>query len=153
MLGFSEFGEQPVDFCGFERHIDLDGGVAGNGSGDSCAANFGILDLGRFFSAAQDLFQHEFEFAAFQADWRGFYGERARAEGLGLEAVALKFLGDGGEGDHLRGKKLEEYGHEQALTLDGLDFALAHDFFKKDTLVGDVLVDDPEAFFVGGEDE
>ena len=31
--------------------------------------------------------------------------------------------------------------------------ALAEDFFEEDALVGDVLVDDPEAFFVGGQDE
>ena len=34
-----------------------------------------------------------------------------------------------------------------------LRFALAEDFLEEDALVGDVLIDDPEAFFVGGEDE
>ena len=58
-----------------------------------------------------------------------------------------------GEGDHLRGEEIDEQRHEQALALDALDLALAEDLFEEDALVGDVLIDDPEAFFVDGEDE
>ena len=58
-----------------------------------------------------------------------------------------------GEGDHLRGQEIDQQGHEQALALDLFGVALAQDLFKEDALVGDVLVDDPEAFVVDGEDE
>ena len=58
-----------------------------------------------------------------------------------------------GEGDHLRGEQVDEERHEEALALDLFGVALAEDFFEEDALVGYVLVDDPEAFFVGGEDE
>ena len=101
----------------------------------------------------EDLFKHAFELAAFEADGSGLDGERARAEGLGFEAVAVELFGDGSEGDHLGGEEFDEDGHEEALTLDAFGGALAHDFFEEDAFVGDVLVDDPEALFVDGEDE
>ncbi|HTC74092.1 MAG TPA: hypothetical protein VK684_00860 [Edaphobacter sp.] len=37
--------------------------------------------------------------------------------------------------------------------MDLLGVAIAKDLFEEDALVGYVLVDYPEAFFVGGEDE
>ena len=103
--------------------------------------------------SAPALREHALQLAAFEADGRGLDGERARAEGLGFEAVALEFVGDLGEGDHLGGREVDEQRHEQTLAVHALDFALAQDFFEEHALVGDVLVDDPEAFFVGGEDE
>ncbi len=102
---------------------------------------------------ARHFFEHVFEFDAFEAYWGGLDGECAGAEGFGLEAVAFELFGDLGEGDHLRGKEVDEERHEEALALHLLGFALAEDFFEEDALVGDVLVDDPEALFVGGEDE
>jgi hypothetical protein len=65
----------------------------------------------------------------------------------------LEFFGDLGEGDHLGGEKIDEERHEEALALDLFGVALAEDLFEEDALVGYVLVDDPEALFVGGEDE
>jgi hypothetical protein len=53
----------------------------------------------------------------------------------------------------LGGEHVDEQGHEEALALDLLGVAIAEDFFEEDAFVGYVLVDDPEAFFVGGEDE
>ena len=90
---------------------------------------------------------------AFKADRSGFDGEGAGAEGFGFEAVALELFGDLGEGDHLCGEEIDEQRHEQALALDAFGVAVAQDLFEEHALVGDVLVDDPEAFFVGGEDE
>ena len=153
MLGFSQFCEQPVDFRGFEGHIDLDGGVAGDGSGDPGASGFFVFNLRGLFGSAEKLVEDELQLAAFEAYGGGFYGERAGAEGLGFEAVAFELFGDGGEGDHLGGKELNEDRHEEALALDFFYASLAKDLFKKDTLVGYVLVDDPETLFVGGEDE
>jgi hypothetical protein len=53
----------------------------------------------------------------------------------------------------LLGKQVDEHGHEEALAFDALGLALAEKFFEENTLVGHVLIDDPEAFVVGGEDE
>ena len=150
---FAEFGEEPVDLCGFEGHVDLDGGVAGDGGGDAAAAGFGVFGLLLRSGTARTSSSMLFEFAAFETDGGGFDGEGAGAEGLGFEAVAVELVGDVGEGDHLRGEEFDEEGHEEALALDLLGVALAEDLFEEDALVGDVLVDDPEAFFVDGEDE
>ena len=153
MLGFSQFCEEPVDFCGFEGHIDLDGGVAGDGSGDPGAAGFFVFNLRGLFGSAEKLVEDELQLAAFEAYRGGFYGESAGAERLGLEAITLELFGDGGEVDHLLREEFDQDRHEETLALDGLGFALAENFFKEDALVGDVLVDDPEAFFVRGQNE
>ena len=139
--------------AGFERLVDLDGGVAGDAGGDAAAAGFGVFGLLVAVGDGEDLFEHAFEFDAFEADGSGLDGEGAGAEGFGFEAVAVEFFGDLGEGDHLGGEQVDEQRHEQALALDLLGVALAEDLFEEDALVGYVLVDDPEAFFVGGEDE
>jgi hypothetical protein len=105
------------------------------------------------FGDGEDLLEHLFEFAAFEAHGGSFNGKSARAEGFGFEAVTLKFLGDLGEGDHLGGEQVNEERHEEALALNLFYLTLAKDFLEEDALVGYVLVDDPETFFVGGEDE
>ncbi len=40
-----------------------------------------------------DLVQHPLKLRAFETDRRGLHGERLRAKGLGLEAVALQLVG------------------------------------------------------------
>ena len=127
--------------------------MAGDAGGDAAAAGFGVFGLLVAVGDGEDLFEHAFEFDAFEADGGGFDGEGAGAEGFGFEAVAVELVGDLGEGDHLGGEEVDEERHEEALALDLLGVALAEDFFEEDALVGYVLVDDPEAFFVGGEDE
>ena len=153
MFGSGEFGEEPVNFLGIEGLVDFDGGVTGHAGGDAAAASLGVFGLLVSIGNGQDLFEHLFEFDTFEADGSGFEGESARAEGLGFEAVAVEFAGDLGEGDHLGGKEVDEERHEEALALDLFGVALAEDLFEEDALVGDVLIDDPEALFVGGEDE
>ena len=153
MLSFSEFCEQPVDFCRFEGHIDLDSRRTGNGSRDAGATGLFVLHLCRFLRLAQQFIENELEFAAFEAYGGGFYGQSAGAEGFGFEAVAFELLRDGGEADHLRGEELDQDRRKEALALDLLDLPFAEDLFEEDALVGYVLIDDPEAFFVGGEDE
>ena len=150
MLRASEFGEQPVDLGWFKWRVDLDGGVAGDAGGYAAAAGFGVFALLIAVGDGEDLFEHAFEFDAFEADGGGFDGEGAGAEGFDFEAVAVELLGDLGEGDHLGGQHVDEHRHEETLALDLFGVAVAEDFFEEDALVGYVLVDDPEAFFVGG---
>src|SRR5260370_1137721 len=45
VFGFAEFGEKPVDLCGVEGLVDLDGGVAGDGGRGAAAAGFLVFAL------------------------------------------------------------------------------------------------------------
>ena len=123
MLGFSQFGKQPVDFGGLKGHVDLDSGVAGDGGGDAGGTGVGVFGL-LLAVGGEDLFEHALEFPALQADGRGLDGEGTGAEGFGFKAVAFEFGGERGEDDHLFGEEFDEDGHEQALTLNALGFAL-----------------------------
>ena len=109
VFGFAEFGEEPVDLCGFEGHVDLDGGVAGDAGGDAAAAGLGVFGLLLAVGDGEDLFEHALEFAAFEADRGGFDGDGVGAEGLGFEAVAVELVGEAGEGDHLGGEEIDEH--------------------------------------------
>jgi hypothetical protein len=127
--------------------------VACDAGGDAAATGFGVFGLAVAVGDGEDLFEHLLEFAAFESYGSCFDGQGAGAEGLGFEAVAVEFVGDLGEGDHLGREEIDQQRHEEALALDLLGVALAENLFEEDALVGYVLVDDPEAFFVGGEDE
>jgi len=153
VLGLCEFGEKPVDFFWVERLVDLDGGVAGHAGGDAAAVCLRVFSLPVAVRDGEDLFEHALELDAFEASRGGFDGEGAWAEGLSFEAVAVEFVGDLGEGDHLSGEEVDEQRHEEPLALDLLGVAFAQDLFEEDALVRDVLVDDPETFFVGGKNE
>ena len=98
--------------------VDLDGGVAGHTGGYAAAAGLGVFRLLVAIGDGEDLFEHAFEFDAFESYWRGFDGEGAGAEGFGFKAVAVQLLGDLGEGDHLGGEEIDEQWHEEALALD-----------------------------------
>ncbi len=48
-----------------------------------------------------------------------------------------------GENHHLVGLELNEHRHQQTLTLDPFNLAVAENLFKEHPFVGNVLVDDP----------
>jgi hypothetical protein len=153
VLGPAECGEEPFDLVRSQGLIDLDGGVAGDAGCDAAAASLGVLRLLIAVGNGQDLFDHPFKLMAFETYGSGFDGQGAGAKGFSFKAVALQLFGYLGEGDHLGGKEIDEQRHEEALALDLFGIAVAEDFFEEDALVGYVLVDDPEALLVGGEDE
>src|ERR1700761_9743390 len=93
-LGFAQLTEQPGHALRVERHIDLDGGVAGDGGGDTGAGGPEVLALVEAIALFEDFDEHALELAAFEANRCGLDGEGARAEGLDLEAVAFEFLSD-----------------------------------------------------------
>ena len=97
--------------------------------------------------------QHVLDGCGVHACGSDFHGHAAGAEGFGFESVVLQFVGNFGEYRLLRGRQVQHDRHEQALAFNFLRGALLQHSFKKDALVGDVLVDDPEAIFVDGEDE
>ena len=127
--------------------------MAGDGGGDTATAGLSVLGLAVAVGHGQQLLDHSFEFPALQAYGSGFDGEGAGAKGFSFEAVVFEFLGDLGERDHLRWQQIDQQWHQQALTLHLLGIALAHHLFEQDALVGNVLIDDPETFFVDCQDE
>ncbi len=141
----------------FKGGIYLDGGVAGDGGGDSTAERSEVFPASGegvgVGGLVNDFRQHAFEFAAFETNGSGFDGEGAGAEGFGFKAVFIKLIGNVGEDGHLVGLKIDEQRHEQALALDGFRIAGGEDLLEEDALVGDVLVDDPESLVIDGEDE
>jgi len=153
VVGPGEGGEEPFHAGWVEGHIDLDGGMAGDGGRNAGARGFKIVGLSGGAGLLDDFVDHALEFVAGEARRRGFDGDGMRAKGLGLATVAIELSGEGGEDDHLLGEQVDEHGHEEALTLDALGLALAEDFFEKNALMSNVLIDDPEAFVVGSEDE
>ena len=150
VFGFAEGVKEPRDLFLVQRLIDFDGGMAGDTGRDAAAAGFGVFGLPVAIGDGEDFFEHALEFDSFETDRGGFDGEGAGAEGFGFEAVAVQFSGDLGEGDHLCGKEVDEQWHEEALALNLFGVAFAEDLFEKNAFVGYVLVDDPEALFVGG---
>ena len=153
VFGFCEGGEEPVDFFRVEGLVDFNRCVTGHAGGDAAAAGFGVFGLLVAVGDGEDFFEHAFELDAFKTDGCGFDGESTWAEGFGFEAVAIELVGDLGEGDHLGGEEIDEQRHEKTLALNLFSVALSEDLFEEDALVGDMLIDDPEAFFIGGEDE
>ena len=115
------------------------------------ASGFSVCGCGT--GLLEDFEDHALEFGAFEADGAALMARVRGPKGSASKPLRSSSSAIVGEGDHLLGKQIDEQRHEEALALDVLSVALAEDFFEEDALVGDVLVDDPEAFFVGGEDE
>ena len=153
MVGLGQFGEQPFHFVLFQWHVDLDSGVAGYGGGNSSAHGFEIDGL--LFTS--QLFE---DFVEQVLDLRGVYAGRgefdrnaAGSEGLGLKTVAGQLFGNLSKNSLLRRRQVDDERHQQTLAFDPLDCALAHDAFEEHALVSDVLIDDPEAIFVDGQNK
>ena len=104
MVGFRQFGEQPVHFVLLERHVDFDGGVAGDGGGDAAADLFQVERLLFARDLIEQFVQHFFDRRGVDSRGRDFHGDAAGAERLGLEAVVLQFVGNLGEDGLLRGR-------------------------------------------------
>jgi len=148
-----ERGQQPFHTGGIEGHVDFDGGVAGDRGGDAGAGGFEVVGLRGGAGLLKDFKDHALQFCTAKAGRRGFDGDGVGAEGLGFAAVAFQLRGERREDHHLLGEQVDQHRHKEALAFDALSLALAEDFFEEHALVGDMLIDDPEAFVVGGEDE
>src|SRR2546430_1010940 len=80
-------------------------------------ASVGIFDLLLAVRHGEVFFEHPLQLAAFQPNGSSLDGYGLRREWLGFEAIALKCLGEAGEGDHLCGKQIDEQRHQQTLAL------------------------------------
>jgi hypothetical protein len=127
--------------------------MAGDGGGDAGADLVEVQGLLFTGDLIEQFVEHVLDGGCVDPGGRDFNGDAAGAEGLGFEAVVFEFAGDLGKDCLLRGREFEHDGHEQALAFHFLRRALLQDAFEEHALVGDVLVDDPEAVFVYGEDE
>jgi hypothetical protein len=61
MVGFGEGGEEPFHAGWVEGHVDLDGGVAGNGGGDASAGGFEVIGLSSGAGLFEDFEDHALE--------------------------------------------------------------------------------------------
>ena len=100
----------------------------------------------------EEFVQHVFDLRGFHAGGRDFTAMLRAPKGSASNPL-MQFVGDFGEDGLLRGGEFEHQRHEQALAFDSLRGALLQNFFEEHALVGDVLVDDPESFFIDGQDE
>ena len=153
ILRLSQFGEQPGDLGGLKRHVDLDGGMAGHRSGNPAGSGLRVVGLARMILCGENVFKHLLKFAALQAHGRRLDSQGTGAKGFSFKAVSFQFGGDASKRHHLGWKQVDEQGHEETLTLHLLGLPFAEDLFKQDALMGDMLVDDPEALVVRGKDE
>ena len=152
-IGFGEGGEEPLHFCLIERHVDFDGGVAGGAGGDFGLQRFDG-DGGVFaFDAVENFGEKFFGVVAGDAGGNRLNCDAARAHGLDLEAVGGEFVGDFFIDDELARREFENHRHKHALAFDFAGAAGFEMLLEEDALVGDVLIDDPEAFGVDGDDE
>src|SRR5215469_11596114 len=145
--------EQPLHFVLFERHVDFDGGVAGDRSSDLCANLLQIEGLLFALELLEDLVQHVLDFRRGNARRCGLHRDGANAEGLDLEAVVIELVRDLRENSHLARRKLDQQRYEHLLVLGRIGETLAQDLLKEHAFVRDVLVDDPQSLRVDGEDE
>ena len=100
-----------------------------------------------------DLGERPLQFCALQPDRRGFDCKCLRPKGFDLKSILLEFFGNSRENDHLGRLEFDQQGHQQVLTLHPFDLAIAQNFFKENALVGNMLVDYPQAVFSCGQDE
>ena len=110
---------------------------------------FALVAIG----TAQHFDEHAFELPAFEADGRGLDGEGARAEGLTSKPLRSSSSAIAAKSTIWAGVRSMSSGMSRRWRWTRSTVALAQDFFEEDAFVRDVLVDDPEAVFVGGEDE
>ena len=89
MVGFREFGEQPVHFVLLKWHIDLDRGMARDGRRNAPANLFQVQRLLLPLNLVEQLVQHVLNLRRVHSGRRNFHRNAARAKRLSFEAVVL----------------------------------------------------------------
>ena len=143
MIGFSQFDQQPLHFILFERHIHLDGGVTRD---RGCDAGTNLLQIQRLLLAGElvkQFVQHVLDRAGIHARWRNFDRQTASTKGFSFESVVLQLVGNFGKRGLLRRGQLQYDRHQQPLAPYFLCRPFLEHAFKQDTLVRDVLIDNP----------
>ena len=136
-----------------QRHVDLDGGVAGDGRGNPRANFFHVQRLLFARKLIEQLVQHVLDLRSLDARRSDFDSDASRPKRFGLEAILVKFFGDLSKHGLLGRREFEQQRHEQALAFYFLRGPLLQDLFKQYAFVSDVLIDDPKALVIHREDE
>ena len=92
---------------------------------------------------SEHLLQHALQLPALKPHRRCFDGDRARSEGLSLEAIPFKLSCQLGKGDHLRREQIDQHRHQQPLPLHTLHLPFAENPLKQHALMGNMLIDNP----------
>ncbi len=154
VVGFRQFGEEPVHFVLLEGHVDFDGGVAGDGGGDAGCGSFpgsGIALRARFGRAVRG--------ACARRRLRRRRRARLLRRRCGRRRARLRSRCAGVRRQISEkiaccaGDSSRTIGISRRWLSTFCRGALLQNAFEEDALVGDVLVDDPETIFVYGEDE
>jgi len=131
-VGFGQRREEPFHFSLVERHVDFDGGVARGGGGDFGLQRFDGDGCVFAFDAIKNFGKQFFRIAAGDACGRGLNRYAARAHEGDFEAVGAQFFGDFFVDDELARGKLQNHGHEQALTFNFPGVASFEMLFEQD---------------------
>src|SRR5262249_47410388 len=102
-VSFGELGEQPFHLVLIERHVDLDGGMAGDGGSDASA---NLLQVERLILAGkliEQFMQQVLDLGSFNSGGRELDRDTSRTKRLGVEAIVVQFLRKLGE-DRLLGR-------------------------------------------------
>src|SRR5271166_2431846 len=86
-VGFGQLLQEPFHFVLFERHVDLDGGVASDTGSDPGTDLFEVERLLFAFDLLEDFMQQVFDFGGRDAGGGGLHRDGADTEGLDLETV------------------------------------------------------------------
>src|SRR6516164_7660208 len=142
-VSLGQLPQQPLHLVVRQRHVDLDGGVAGDGRGYVSANSLEIERLFLALELLEDFVQQVLNLGGRDAGSRGLHRNGAGAEGLYFKTVVVQLVRNLGQDRHLRGPEFDQQGHQHLLALRPTGETLAQDLLEQDALVGNVLIDDP----------
>ena len=97
--------------------------------------------------------QHVFDFSSLNPCRSNLHRDAACTKGLRFETVLLQFIGDFREHGLLRWSQVDHDRHQQSLALDLLFGALPEHSLEQYAFMRHVLVNDPQAVVIHGENE
>src|SRR5436305_4575538 len=127
--------------------------MARDGRSNAGANDFQIKPM--FFAGklVEQLLQHVLDLGCLKPCRSDLYRDSTSSKRFRFEAVELELTRNFGEYGLLRRGEFHEEGHEQPLALDFLSGSLLQHAFKEDSLMRNMLVDNPEPIAIYGEDE
>ena len=153
MVGFGQFREQPLHFVLLQRHVDLDGRVTGDGRGDAGADLFQVQRLFFARELLEQFMQHVLDGAASTPAGATFTATLRAPKGSASNPLCCSSSEISEKTACCAGASSSTIGMSRRWLSTFCAARCFSTLLEKDALVGDVLVDDPEAIFVHGEDE
>jgi len=100
-----------------------------------------------------NLAEHPLQRGSFKPYGSCLYSENLRTEGLNLEPIPLQLLGNACKYNHLFRFQLHQQRHEESLALNLLHIPIPQNFFKKNSFMGHMLVNNPQSVLARGQNE